>query len=76
MFRGEGDDDVFMAPDGDIFEDDDGDGNTGDGGILYFIGRCRHFSEQEDQLYMRVCYIDEATTAVAFAVVVTEDPFC
>ena len=51
MFRGEGDDDVFMAPDGDIFEDDDGDGSTGDGDILYFF-------------------------AVAFAVVVTEDPFC
>ena len=45
MFRGEGDDDVFMARDGDIFEDDDGDNGTGDGDILYSFGRCRHFSE-------------------------------
>ena len=76
MFRGEGGDDVFMAPDGDIFEDDDGDDDTGDGDILYSFGRCSHFSEQDDQ-FACVSVIDEATTAVAFAfLVVTEDPFC
>ena len=52
MFRGVGDDDVFMAPEGDILEDDDGDDDTGDGDIFCMnsFGRYRHFSEEEDQL--------------------------
>ena len=35
MFRGEGDDEEFIAPDGDILEDDVGDDETGDGNILF-----------------------------------------